>query len=86
MAVLHITHNMSEALAADRVIVLDKGVIYREGRPLEILTDRDAMTAVGLEIPPVLRLVGELKKQGWPVEVSRSEAAMAQAIVDGIRS
>lgn len=54
--VVHITHFMEEALAADRVIVLDCGRVVLEGTPSEVFSHADEVVRLGLEEPFVAQL------------------------------
>lgn len=56
LTVVYITHYMSEAAFADRVIVLDSGRVVLDGSPHQIFCERDRLEALGLELPPALRL------------------------------
>ena len=80
ITVLHITHNMSEALLADRVIVINDGAIYLEGTPREVFSHVEELKAVGLEAPQVTELCHALAEAGIPIAgdiISESEAADA---------
>lgn len=56
ITIVHITHFMDDALDADRVIVLDRGTVALDGSPTEVFAHRDAIHALGLELPFDLRL------------------------------
>lgn len=64
ITVLHITHNMKEALLADRVIVVNDGQLFLEGTPREVFSQVDALTAIGLEAPQVTELCHALTRLG----------------------
>lgn len=81
VTVLHITHNMDEAMHADRVVVLKNGRVFREGRPLDVLTDTDAMIEAGLEPPALLQLEQELCRLGWPLLLTLQEDEAVDSIV-----
>ena len=38
ITIISITHDLSEAMEADHVIVMNKGTVYKEGTAIEILT------------------------------------------------
>ena len=61
ITVLHITHNMKEALLADRVVVINDGKLYLEGTPREVFSHVDALRSIGLEAPQVTELCHALK-------------------------
>ena len=60
---VHVTHFMDEALAADRVIVMEHGRVALEGTPQEVFAPGNAQTirALGLEMPFEARLAAALQ-------------------------
>ncbi|MBE7052796.1 MAG: energy-coupling factor transporter ATPase [Ruminococcaceae bacterium] len=64
ITIILITHNMDEAAKADRIIVMDKGEIVKEGTPREIFCDVEKMRELGLDTPSVTSLAYELSKCG----------------------
>jgi energy-coupling factor transport system ATP-binding protein len=64
ITVLTITHNMEEAVRADRVIVLDHGKIVEDGSPREVFSHVDSMHQLGLAVPQVSELFRQLQKEG----------------------
>ena len=56
ITIVHITHFMDDALDASRVIVLDHGMVALDGTPDEVFSQREAIRALGLELPFELRL------------------------------
>lgn len=81
MTIITITHNMDEAILADRVIVLDDGRITLDGTPSEIFTRVDKLHAMGLAVPQASELIHKLRTAGakLPDEII-SEAAAVDAI------
>jgi energy-coupling factor transport system ATP-binding protein len=67
ITVVHITHNMEEAIQADRVIVMDEGSIALDGTPGEVFSKVDLIKGLGLDVPQVTELFHELKAQGYKV-------------------
>ena len=61
---LHITHNMDEAVRADRVIVIDDGEIFLDGTPKEVFSHVPELQSVGLDVPQVTELLYELSQDG----------------------
>lgn len=59
---VHVTHFMDEALAADRVLVMDHGRIALEGTPAEVFSPANAarVAELGLEMPFEARLSAAL--------------------------
>lgn len=60
---VHVTHFMDEALAADRVIVMQHGRMALEGTPDEVFASKNAQVieALGLEMPFGARLAAALR-------------------------
>lgn len=54
VGILHITHNVEEALLADRVLVIDGGRIVAEGHPREVFLVGRAIEQWGLELPQII--------------------------------
>ncbi len=65
MTVILITHHMSEAVMADRIILLGAGHVIAEGTPKEVFQAREQMQALGLDIPQITQLATLLKEDGW---------------------
>ena len=61
---VHVTHFMDEALAADRVIVMQHGRVALEGTPDEVFATKNAQVieALGLEMPFEARLATALRQ------------------------
>ena len=68
ITILTITHYMSEAARADRVIVLDDGKILMDGTPAEVFARADELQAVGLDVPQCTSLVHALRERGVRIE------------------
>lgn len=64
ITIIHITHNMEEAVGADRLIVLDNGQIKMDGTPEAVFHEEDLLKEYKLDIPIVLAIQIELKKKG----------------------
>lgn len=66
VGILLITHDLSEAVTADRVIVLDAGEVAFSGGLSGLLELGDRLDDWGLEIPPLVRLTSRLASLGVP--------------------
>lgn len=66
---VHVTHFMDEALAADRVIVMQHGHVALEGTPDEVFATKNAQVieALGLEMPFEARLAAALRQAGGAI-------------------
>ena len=62
-AVVSITHVMSEAALADRVVVLHDGAVLLSGPPREVFADAAALRRTDLDLPPVADLAGRLHRR-----------------------
>ena len=56
VTLLHVTHFMDEALAADRVVVMSAGAIVLEGAPREVFSHAAKLRELGLDVPLVTRV------------------------------
>ncbi len=78
ITVVLITHYMEEAEKADRVIVMNDGVIIDDGAPREIFHNVEKLKSVGLDVPQTTELLYELKLNGFNINtnvISIEEAA-----------
>ncbi|WOD63094.1 energy-coupling factor ABC transporter ATP-binding protein [Niallia taxi] len=68
MTVISITHDLDEAARADRIIIMNKGQVYQEGKPSEIFQLEKELIEIGLDIPFAIRLRSGLEAQGIKVD------------------
>ena len=64
ITVINITHHMSEAVRADRVIVIDKGKVIADASPREIFSNAELVKTAGLELPQSAELIHSLNRLG----------------------
>ncbi|PRY82426.1 energy-coupling factor ABC transporter ATP-binding protein [Alkalibacterium olivapovliticus] len=67
LSVLSITHDIDEAAAANRVLVMRDGQMIQEGTPESIFSYGEKLIEMGLDLPFPERLKASLKKQGIDV-------------------
>jgi len=67
MTVISITHDLEEAAKADRIIVMNRGELYREGVPEEIFQMDEELVKLGLDIPFPVKMSKMLKEKGIPI-------------------
>ena len=67
ITVILITHNMDEAVLADKVFVMDKGKIVMEGTPREIFSNVEKLKEIRLDVPDVTEMAYLLSKAGLPI-------------------
>ena len=80
ITVVLITHHMTEAVRADRVIVLHEGGVLADGTPKEVFPQVELLQDAGLDVPATTRLLYELNRQGasLPLDaLSTEECAQA---------
>lgn len=67
ITIVLITHFMEEAVTADHILVIDRGVLKMEGTPKEIFSQADKVTEIGLDVPVPADLARRLRKKGMAV-------------------
>ncbi len=85
ITIVLITHFMEEAVDADRVIVMDDGIIVADSTPKEIFSNIKLLKEVGLDVPQTTELLYRLKLGGMNIStdvISIEESA--QKIYDAI--
>ncbi len=86
ITIILITHNMDEAIKADRVVVINDGVIYMDGTPKEVFSDVQRLRTVGLDVPQVTEVMYELHGMGMPVDYTElDEKKCADALAELLR-
>lgn len=64
ITVVLITHFMEEAELADRVLVMNDGIIIADDTPKTIFNDVEMLKSVGLDVPQTTELLYSLRKAG----------------------
>lgn len=77
MAIIQITHNMDEALRADRVVLMDKGQIIADGESSQVLAKVELLKKLGLAAPLIMELMDGLKPM---VVVTKRIKTVAEAL------
>ncbi|PLR96404.1 energy-coupling factor ABC transporter ATP-binding protein [Bacillus sp. T33-2] len=67
ITVISITHDLEEAAKADRILVMNKGELFREGTAEEIFQMDEQLVELGLDIPFPVKVSKALKQKGLPV-------------------
>ncbi|WP_026688596.1 energy-coupling factor transporter ATPase [Alteribacter aurantiacus] len=79
--IISITHDLDEAILADRVIVMKRGSIIGDGTPTDIFEQRTILKEAGLTAPFIVQLRHELESQGVALSKRiRTEKEMVDAI------
>lgn len=83
LTVVIISHDMDDiAKRCSRVVVMEKGRIVSDGKPVDVLSDGNGLRNIGLEMPDVLRLAKAVDV--WPVDAIPSEDGLARIIAERI--
>ncbi len=87
MTVVLITHYMEEAALADRVVVIDDGLVLADGDPRQVFADGERLRQVGLDVPQPTALCAALRQAGvdLPADVLTPEECAA-AILEKLQS
>ena len=64
ITVVTITHNMEEAVRADKIVVIDHGKIVKQGSPKEVFSHPEELWELGLSVPQVTELFDMLRCLG----------------------
>ncbi|ANR71348.1 energy-coupling factor transporter ATPase [Selenomonas sp. oral taxon 126] len=65
MTIVYITHFMEEAIAADRIVLMEAGQVVMDGTPREIFSQTERVRALGLDVPLAADLAARLRHGGW---------------------
>lgn len=68
MTILSITHDIEEAALSDHVILLDNGHIIDEGTPEKVLTQKEGLERIGLDVPFAYKISKKLHDSGYPIK------------------
>ena len=87
ITVVLITHHMTEAIRAQRVIVMDAGRILADGTPKQVFVQVELLKSAGLTVPATTELLYELNKAGFdlPLDALSTEEC-AQVLLAAIRA
>lgn len=61
--IITITHDLEEAVLSDRIVVLNKGEIVLDGKPLDVFKNEEIILEAGLDILPTMKLIKHLDKE-----------------------
>ena len=67
ITIILITHNMEEAVYADRIYVVSNGKAVMEGTPRQIFSQVEKLEEYRLSVPPATKLAYELRKAGMNI-------------------
>jgi energy-coupling factor transport system ATP-binding protein len=75
ITIVLITHYMDEAVKADRVIVVDDGVIELDGKPRQVFSDVDKIKSLQLDSPQSTQFVKDLNLKSEKTILNAHECA-----------
>ncbi len=75
ITIVLITHYMDEAVRADRVVVVDDGIIKYDGAPKEVFKNVDKLKALQLDVPQSTQLIKELGIKSEDTVLNAQECA-----------
>lgn len=64
ITIIHITHYMEEAIAADQVYVMEEGKIVLHDTPRKVFSQVELLKKIGLDVPQVTELAFYLRREG----------------------
>lgn len=86
MTVVLITHHMSEAIGADRILVMHEGGVLLDGLPKEVFAQVQTLRDAGLDVPQTTELLYELNRSGWDLPLDALSAEdCADAILNALQ-
>jgi energy-coupling factor transport system ATP-binding protein len=68
ITIIHITHNMEEAIGADRVMVLNDGELVLDDTPEIVFTEEELLNEYNLDLPLVTEIQMALNKTGFNID------------------
>jgi energy-coupling factor transport system ATP-binding protein len=80
ITVISITHDLEEAAKADRILVMNKGKLYREGTPEEIFQMDEELIKLGLDIPFPVKMSKLMREKG--IGLSKSYLTEEELVTD----
>lgn len=60
--IINITHNLNEIVLADKVLVMNEGIVIASGTPEAILENEELLKQAGLAIPDTIKLLNLVKE------------------------
>lgn len=86
ITIILITHYMEEAVLADRVVMMDKGKVFLEGKPKEVFAQVEMLRQHRLDVPQATELIYTLRGCGYELpECVLDENECVKALLKIIR-
>ena len=80
LTILSITHDVEEAFLSDEVIVMSQGEIAFKGKPEEVFSNRQALEYLHLEMPFILDLKEQLKRENINIDKCQNIDDIVEAL------
>lgn len=80
MTILSITHDIEEAVMSDQVILLSHGQIIDQGAPEDVLTKKNQLESLSLDIPFAYKITLGLQKQGILINQNISQEKLVKEL------
>lgn len=67
--IIFVSHNMADvADLSDKVMVMDEGKLVMVGTPQEVFAQKERLESIGLNVPPVTKLMHAIKEGGVNID------------------
>ncbi len=84
VTVVLITHHMDEAALAERVIVMDQGLVVADDSPQKVFQQVEMLEKLGLAVPQTVKLLWELKQAGYDVPLDALSLEECVGVLAGL--
>lgn len=86
VGIIHISHDLNELMVAKTIFIMDNGNIAWSGPPSAIHHQEPMLSALGMELPQILKLKSLMIKDGYPLdEKAVTIEDIAEEIVKAVR-
>ncbi|MDR2601746.1 MAG: ATP-binding cassette domain-containing protein [Spirochaetaceae bacterium] len=83
MTIVYVTNVIDEVLSAERIIILENGVVKYEVKQMELYNNAQKLKESGLEMPLIIDMILNLKHKGVNLNISELNIdGVANAIVE----
>ncbi len=87
ITVVLITHHMDEAARAQRVVVLNEGIVAADGTPQEVFSQVEKLHSIRLAAPETVELCYELNQKGFSLPLDKIDPEeCAQALYEAVKA
>lgn len=81
VGVVHISHDLSELMAAQTIFIMDRGTIVWEGAPSKLHHQEPLLSGLGMELPPLIKLKSLMVNNSCEVD---EKAMTAEEMADEV--